>query len=147
MKVFHWSSWPWWKSVALPLWSLLDCLPTICLQTSVLCKSAIHAGAVSDSLGGRVAVSRGRSLTLYESTFANGILSKTCVLPSYFLLKKREMEPRSSVNVCPLTFDLPSVDRGSLSEKKLLFSKGQSPRCGIYFLPLLQHIFCCSNVL
>ncbi|XP_073342036.1 discoidin, CUB and LCCL domain-containing protein 1 isoform X2 [Pagrus major] len=58
-------------------------------DTSVLCKSAVHAGAASDSLGGHVTVNRGRSLTLYESTFANGILSKT----------------------------------GSLSEKKLLFSK------------------------
>ncbi|XP_076594012.1 discoidin, CUB and LCCL domain-containing protein 1 isoform X1 [Chaetodon auriga] len=58
-------------------------------DTSVLCKSAVHAGAASNSLGGRVTVNRGRSLTLYESTFANGILSKT----------------------------------GSLSEKKLLFSK------------------------
>uniref|UniRef100_A0A3Q3WDU4 Uncharacterized protein n=1 Tax=Mola mola TaxID=94237 RepID=A0A3Q3WDU4_MOLML len=58
-------------------------------DTSVLCGSAVHAGAVSDSLGGHVTVDRGRSLTLYESTFANGILSKM----------------------------------GSLSEKKLLFSK------------------------
>ncbi|XP_041799225.1 discoidin, CUB and LCCL domain-containing protein 1 isoform X2 [Chelmon rostratus] len=58
-------------------------------DTSVLCKSAVHAGAASNSLGGRVTVKRGRSLTLYESTFANGILSKM----------------------------------GSLSEKKLLFSK------------------------
>ncbi|XP_077382717.1 discoidin, CUB and LCCL domain-containing protein 1 isoform X2 [Festucalex cinctus] len=46
-------------------------------DTSVLCKSAVHAGAASDSLGGRVSVSRGRSLMLYESTFSNGILSKT----------------------------------------------------------------------
>lgn len=90
-----------------------------------MCKSAIHAGAVSDSLGGRVALSRSRSLTLYESTFANGILSKTCVLPSYFLLKKRERDS-DSVLVFPLTFGLSSVDRGSLSEKKLLFSKGRS---------------------
>ncbi|XP_068614691.1 discoidin, CUB and LCCL domain-containing protein 1 [Brachionichthys hirsutus] len=59
-------------------------------DTSVLCKSAVHAGAASDALGGRVAVTRGRSLTLYESTFANGILSKM----------------------------------GSLSDKKLLFTKG-----------------------
>ncbi|XP_038567704.1 discoidin, CUB and LCCL domain-containing protein 1 isoform X1 [Micropterus salmoides] len=58
-------------------------------DTSVLCKSAVHAGAASDSLGGHVTLNRGRSLTLYESTFANGILSKM----------------------------------GSLSEKKLLFSK------------------------
>lgn len=49
-------------------------------QTSVLCKSAVHAGVASDNVGGRIAVSRGRSLTLYESTFANGILSKTCVI-------------------------------------------------------------------
>ncbi|XP_044065387.1 discoidin, CUB and LCCL domain-containing protein 1 isoform X2 [Siniperca chuatsi] len=58
-------------------------------DTSVLCKSAVHAGAASDSLGGHVTLNRGRSLTLYESTFANGILS----------------------------------EMGSLSEKKLLFSK------------------------
>ncbi|XP_028281397.1 discoidin, CUB and LCCL domain-containing protein 1 [Parambassis ranga] len=45
-------------------------------DTSVVCKSAVHAGAVSDSLGGHVTVNRERSLTLYESTFANGILSK-----------------------------------------------------------------------
>ncbi|KAM4633619.1 discoidin, CUB and LCCL domain-containing protein 1 isoform 2-T2 [Polymixia lowei] len=45
-------------------------------DTSVLCKSAVHAGVVSDNQGGRATVNRGRSLTLYESTFANGILSK-----------------------------------------------------------------------
>lgn len=49
------------------------------LQTSVLCKSAVHAGVISDGQGGHVAVTRGRSLTLYESAFANGILSKMCV--------------------------------------------------------------------
>ncbi|XP_007559635.2 discoidin, CUB and LCCL domain-containing protein 1 isoform X1 [Poecilia formosa] len=58
-------------------------------DTSVLCKSAVHSGATSDALGGRITVNQGRSLTLYESTFANGVLSKT----------------------------------GSLSDKKLLFSK------------------------
>ncbi|XP_028325948.1 discoidin, CUB and LCCL domain-containing protein 1 [Gouania willdenowi] len=46
-------------------------------DTSILCKSAVHAGATSDRVGGRVTVSRGRSLTRYESTYANGILSKT----------------------------------------------------------------------
>ncbi|XP_077577189.1 discoidin, CUB and LCCL domain-containing protein 1 isoform X1 [Stigmatopora nigra] len=46
-------------------------------DTSVLCKSAVHAGATSDNVGGRVSVSRGKSLTLYESTFSNGILTKT----------------------------------------------------------------------
>lgn len=48
-------------------------------QTSVLCKSAVHSGAASNVVGGRVTVYRERSLTLYESTFANGILSKMCV--------------------------------------------------------------------
>lgn len=45
-------------------------------DTSVLCKAAVHAGVTSDSVGGRVSVTRGRSLTLYESTLANGVLSK-----------------------------------------------------------------------
>ncbi|XP_041758202.1 discoidin, CUB and LCCL domain-containing protein 1 isoform X1 [Coregonus clupeaformis] len=58
-------------------------------DTSVLCKAAVHAGVVSDNVGGQITVTRGRSLTLYESSFANGILSKM----------------------------------GSLSEKKLVFSK------------------------
>uniref|UniRef100_A0A3Q3J878 Uncharacterized protein n=1 Tax=Monopterus albus TaxID=43700 RepID=A0A3Q3J878_MONAL len=48
-------------------------------DTSVLCKSAVHAGTAADRLGGRVTVTRERSLTLYESTFANGIVSKTLV--------------------------------------------------------------------
>ncbi|CAG00056.1 unnamed protein product, partial [Tetraodon nigroviridis] len=61
-------------------------------DTSVLCKSAVHAGVISDGQGGHVAVTRGRSLTLYESAFANGILSKM----------------------------------GSLSDKKLLLSRGKS---------------------
>uniref|UniRef100_H3CWB9 Uncharacterized protein n=1 Tax=Tetraodon nigroviridis TaxID=99883 RepID=H3CWB9_TETNG len=50
-------------------------------DTSVLCKSAVHAGVISDGQGGHVAVTRGRSLTLYESAFANGILSKIGPLP------------------------------------------------------------------
>ncbi|KAM9724129.1 discoidin, CUB and LCCL domain-containing protein 1 isoform 2-T2 [Menidia menidia] len=59
-------------------------------DTSVLCKSAVHAGATSDSRGGRITVNRGRSLTLYESTFANGILSKTGSLSEKKLLFSRE---------------------------------------------------------
>ncbi|XP_023275569.1 discoidin, CUB and LCCL domain-containing protein 1-like [Seriola lalandi dorsalis] len=59
-------------------------------DTSVLCKSAIHAGAASDNMGGRVAVTRGRSLTLYESTFANGILSKMGSLSEKKLLFSQE---------------------------------------------------------
>ncbi|KAL4657528.1 discoidin, CUB and LCCL domain-containing protein 1-like isoform X1 [Arapaima gigas] len=46
-------------------------------DTSVLCKAAVHAGVVSDALGGSIDVSREKSITLYESSFANGLLSKT----------------------------------------------------------------------
>ncbi|XP_026149928.1 discoidin, CUB and LCCL domain-containing protein 1 isoform X3 [Mastacembelus armatus] len=59
-------------------------------DTSVLCKSAVHAGAAADSLGGRVTVTRGRSLTLYEATFANGILSKMGSLSEKKLLFSQE---------------------------------------------------------
>uniref|UniRef100_A0A1A7XFX1 Discoidin, CUB and LCCL domain containing 1 n=1 Tax=Iconisemion striatum TaxID=60296 RepID=A0A1A7XFX1_9TELE len=59
-------------------------------DTSVLCKSAIHAGATSDSSGGRVTVARGRSLTLYESAFSNGILSKMGSLSEKKLLFSQE---------------------------------------------------------
>ncbi|XP_072250577.1 discoidin, CUB and LCCL domain-containing protein 1 [Leuresthes tenuis] len=59
-------------------------------DTSVLCKSAVHAGAASDSVGGRITVHRGRSLTLYESTFANGILSKMGSLSEKKLLFSQE---------------------------------------------------------
>ncbi|XP_017288762.1 discoidin, CUB and LCCL domain-containing protein 1 isoform X2 [Kryptolebias marmoratus] len=59
-------------------------------DTSVLCKSAVHAGATSDGAGGRVTMNRGRSLTLYESTFANGVLSKTGSLSEKKVLFSRE---------------------------------------------------------
>ncbi|XP_056142564.1 discoidin, CUB and LCCL domain-containing protein 1 isoform X2 [Lampris incognitus] len=59
-------------------------------DTSVLCRSAVHAGVVSDSLGGRVSLTRGRSLTRYESTFANGILSKMGSLSEKKLLFSHE---------------------------------------------------------
>nr|XP_020464147.1 discoidin, CUB and LCCL domain-containing protein 1-like [Monopterus albus] len=59
-------------------------------DTSVLCKSAVHAGTAADRLGGRVTVTRERSLTLYESTFANGIVSKTGSLSEKKLLFSQE---------------------------------------------------------
>uniref|UniRef100_A0A7N6FCZ9 Uncharacterized protein n=1 Tax=Anabas testudineus TaxID=64144 RepID=A0A7N6FCZ9_ANATE len=59
-------------------------------DTSVLCKSAVHAGATADGLGGRITVTRERSLTLYESTFANGILSKMGSLSEKKLLFSQE---------------------------------------------------------
>ncbi|KAK5862506.1 hypothetical protein PBY51_017895 [Eleginops maclovinus] len=67
-------------------------------DTSVLCKTAVHAGAASDSLGGRITVSRGRSLTLYESTFSNGILSKTGSLSEKKLLFSQECNNILSVS-------------------------------------------------
>ncbi|XP_064408169.1 discoidin, CUB and LCCL domain-containing protein 1 isoform X2 [Latimeria chalumnae] len=46
-------------------------------DTSVLCKAAIHAGVISDDLGGQISVSREKGITLYEPALANGIQSKT----------------------------------------------------------------------
>ncbi|NXX97961.1 DCBD1 protein, partial [Centropus bengalensis] len=45
-------------------------------DTSVLCKAAVHAGAMADELGGQVTLSREKGITLYESAFANGLRSK-----------------------------------------------------------------------
>nr|XP_025952460.1 discoidin, CUB and LCCL domain-containing protein 1-like [Dromaius novaehollandiae] len=45
-------------------------------DTSVLCKAAVHAGVIADELGGQVALSREKGVTLYEAAFANGLLSK-----------------------------------------------------------------------
>ncbi|XP_078094384.1 discoidin, CUB and LCCL domain-containing protein 1 [Mustelus asterias] len=46
-------------------------------DTSVLCKAAIHAGAIADDLGGSISVNLKKGITLYESASANGILTKT----------------------------------------------------------------------
>ncbi|XP_074538880.1 discoidin, CUB and LCCL domain-containing protein 1 [Halichoeres trimaculatus] len=67
-------------------------------DTSVLCKAAVHAGAVSDSLGGHVTVSRGKSIKLYESTFANGVLSKMGSLSEKKLLFSQECKNILSVS-------------------------------------------------
>ncbi|XP_067167659.1 discoidin, CUB and LCCL domain-containing protein 1 isoform X2 [Apteryx mantelli] len=45
-------------------------------DTSVLCKAAVHAGVIADELGGQVALSRQKGITLYEAAFANGLRSK-----------------------------------------------------------------------
>ncbi|CAB1333716.1 unnamed protein product, partial [Coregonus sp. 'balchen'] len=60
-------------------------------DTSVLCKAAVHAGVVSDNVGGQITVTRGRSLTLYESSFANGILSKMGSLSENKLVFSKEV--------------------------------------------------------
>ncbi|NWY05690.1 DCBD1 protein, partial [Nothoprocta ornata] len=45
-------------------------------DTSVLCKAAVHAGVIADELGGQVALSRHKGVTLYEAAVANGLRSK-----------------------------------------------------------------------
>lgn len=77
-------------------------------DTSVLCKSVVHAGAASDSLGGRVTVTRERSLKLYESTFANGILSKMGSLSEKKLLFTEE---------CKNILDVSGLNASSFGEK------------------------------
>ncbi|XP_051575587.1 discoidin, CUB and LCCL domain-containing protein 1-like isoform X2 [Myxocyprinus asiaticus] len=66
-------------------------------DTSVLCKAAIHAGVISDSLGGMINVSLQRGITLYESNFANGILSKTGSLSDKRLVFHREYDSELTV--------------------------------------------------
>ncbi|NXA54497.1 DCBD1 protein, partial [Nothocercus julius] len=45
-------------------------------DTSALCKAAVHAGVIADELGGQVALSRHKGVTLYEAAVANGLRSK-----------------------------------------------------------------------
>ncbi|TRZ03064.1 hypothetical protein DNTS_029869 [Danionella cerebrum] len=61
-------------------------------DTSVLCKAAVHAGVISDSLGGQISVSLQRGITLYESSFANGVLSKTGSLSDKRLVFHQECD-------------------------------------------------------
>ncbi|XP_033877836.1 discoidin, CUB and LCCL domain-containing protein 1-like [Acipenser ruthenus] len=70
-------------------------------DTSVLCKAAIHAGVISDERGGPIKVSRERSITLYEASLANGVLSKTGPLSEKRLVFHKECTgalPVSSFN-------------------------------------------------
>lgn len=55
-----------------------DCLChiSLCFQTSVLCKAAVHAGVILDELGGWVSVETHKGLSHYHATRANGIQSK-----------------------------------------------------------------------
>uniref|UniRef100_A0A8C5QKV7 Discoidin, CUB and LCCL domain containing 1 n=1 Tax=Leptobrachium leishanense TaxID=445787 RepID=A0A8C5QKV7_9ANUR len=45
-------------------------------DTSLLCKAAIHAGIISDELGGRIQLSQLKGISRYRGMLANGILSK-----------------------------------------------------------------------
>ncbi|KAG9332054.1 hypothetical protein JZ751_016187 [Albula glossodonta] len=71
-------------------------------DTSVLCKAAVHAGVVSDDLGGPVTVFRQRSITLYEASFANGLLSKTGSLSEKKLVFRKGKQCPGSTQ-CPHT--------------------------------------------
>jgi len=44
-------------------------------QTSLLCKSAIHAGVIADELGGQISVTQQKGISRYEGVVANGISS------------------------------------------------------------------------
>ncbi|XP_048469115.1 discoidin, CUB and LCCL domain-containing protein 1 isoform X1 [Rhincodon typus] len=46
-------------------------------DTSVLCKAALHAGAIADELGGQFSAILNKGITLYEAASANGILTRT----------------------------------------------------------------------
>ncbi|CAL8358397.1 unnamed protein product [Arctogadus glacialis] len=59
-------------------------------HTSLICKAAVHGGVVSDSLGGRINVTWVRGLRFYESTFANGVLSKSGSLSEHKMLFSKE---------------------------------------------------------
>lgn len=66
--------WVWPCGAPWGAWLLTP--PPYPLQTSVLCKAAVHAGVIADELGGQVTLSREKGITLYESAFANGLRSK-----------------------------------------------------------------------
>ncbi|XP_028836481.1 discoidin, CUB and LCCL domain-containing protein 1 [Denticeps clupeoides] len=61
-------------------------------DTSVLCKASVHAGVLYDSQGGRITVRQERGMTLYESSFSNGILSRTGSLSDRKLLFSRDCD-------------------------------------------------------
>ncbi|XP_037988697.1 discoidin, CUB and LCCL domain-containing protein 1 isoform X1 [Motacilla alba alba] len=44
-------------------------------DTSLLCKSAIHAGVVADELGGQISVTQHKGISRYEGVVANGVPS------------------------------------------------------------------------
>uniref|UniRef100_A0A8B9QDS9 Discoidin, CUB and LCCL domain containing 1 n=1 Tax=Apteryx owenii TaxID=8824 RepID=A0A8B9QDS9_APTOW len=64
------------KDVAGDIWGNVQQGYRDVSATSVLCKAAVHAGVIADELGGQVALSRQKGITLYEAAFANGLRSK-----------------------------------------------------------------------
>lgn len=53
----------------------LTCAPLLVLQSSPLCVAAIHAGVVSNAVGGRISVVSSKGIPRYESTLANNVTS------------------------------------------------------------------------
>ncbi|XP_029420670.1 discoidin, CUB and LCCL domain-containing protein 1 isoform X1 [Nannospalax galili] len=45
-------------------------------DTSLLCKAAIHAGIITDELGGQINVLQSKGISHYEGILANGVLSR-----------------------------------------------------------------------
>ncbi|XP_069871409.1 discoidin, CUB and LCCL domain-containing protein 1 [Dipodomys merriami] len=45
-------------------------------DTSLLCKAAIHAGIITDELGGQISILQSKGLSRYEGILANGVLSR-----------------------------------------------------------------------
>ncbi|KAK3551343.1 hypothetical protein QTP70_015024, partial [Hemibagrus guttatus] len=93
-------------------------------DTSVLCKAAVHAGVISDSLGGIINVTQQRGITLYESSFANGVLSKTGSLSNKKLVFSRACDSVLAVmtyNASSMTTDVDRLNSISVSRD----SRGQ----------------------
>uniref|UniRef100_V9KKT9 Discoidin, CUB and LCCL domain-containing protein 1-like protein n=1 Tax=Callorhinchus milii TaxID=7868 RepID=V9KKT9_CALMI len=61
-------------------------------DTSVLCKAAIHAGAIADGVGGRTSLALLKGVTLYEAALANGILTRMGALSEKRILVRRDCD-------------------------------------------------------
>ncbi|KAJ8290214.1 hypothetical protein GJAV_G00010040 [Gymnothorax javanicus] len=97
-------------------------------DTSVVCKAAIHAGVVSDDLGGAVSISRQKSITLYEASFANGLLSKTGSLSEKKLVFHKDCDtvlPVHSYNSSSSWEEVDSLGRRRLWSPGNRNSKGE----------------------
>ncbi|NWH72700.1 DCBD1 protein, partial [Piaya cayana] len=78
-------------------------------DTSVLCKAAVHAGAIADELGGQVTLSREKGITLYESAFANGLQSKRGSLSEKRLIFHKGSWAPSLLSLLPACSDVLDV--------------------------------------
>lgn len=54
---------------------LIFCLFIFVSQSSPLCLAAIHAGVVSNAVGGRISVVSSKGINRYEGTLANNVTS------------------------------------------------------------------------